>query len=1102
MEDKDINPSPSDCLRILIYVELIGSKTPIFKAYFNQILKFLNDSFDELNVINEETPPRRVFFNFINELNESKLAWGEFQYFRRPVALIGFYFRTENSCSDETEIEEPQMIFDEFNTFSKTISANFSSLLESRLVMFDINNGNSDTRKTSNIGSKNFLHFDVEQLSPEYLDNFNESTIDFLNGLFWILEGKRRNSSAFDCQSGENLPLCPMVPDEEKFFVGLDKNSRLFRKRCTGRLKMQLAHLTLQSGLPLNALDIFSSAIEILKSSNDFLWLAGAYEGYVSALLIMRYCKRKPNRRVSIDRPSDQSQLVNGGLRRVATFSSPVMEFDQNLLPVSNVHSNTNKITRTKSSLCDIESVAKLDDSLAENSVPPNRKLLSSSSEHRNGSLSPRRSNYQSKVLNLTNSRQKFYSGLRIEDLEEKTKLALENYRKFSIAAGVECECALRLSTLYIEEKDYLRLDSFLRENCCTRFLTEDCRQFDDLRKIYPTLLNSMDSYLHPCRKIHKDCTKKLACPQGWPAVRIRAFHELFVAAQRAQYFDAAVRLFEVLPLPAYLTPRSIENNDLDSIFIYTPLTNSSEIDNRPLWVADCTGAVEITLMARCNGIPFEAVPTEIILPPFNETCAKLIITPKSEGVLTITGYTCEVMNVVTVCDLRDIEWLSSEDKRMYKESPSSSKRFRKYDYKIRVVEHLPELSFDFSTLPRIRDFSVEFHSTEVYATEIELCAGQSTSYDITVMNESDMLIDEVSCEVSGLIVSDLLLSGQISISCFQDLQNGSRLAADQILWIGAKEFSFSMALLSSIMWQLSPEQSKIVEDLKEFDEKFLDDLVKAADMGAMSNDNSGANSVVEVKVSKHVRIFTTYTLNYLQDMKQEKNNNCTEMGGMALSSLVAIDDSESTIIPEKQMVEQKTLISYENEANKLLSELEASRQFLLDLVQKYEGVSHKTSSLHEACDKLMSDQTALTTVAEEMRHRLTYFDRIDQISQKLQSPLLSVTGESFMQILISIDETITFLNNNTTESAKVDDTFTLFYGLFGTHAPNIKSLMENLEKKRNDSEEYASLLDDCYGYYFEKREQLISPSVRTSIEQLRKAHSGSCLLHKIDISK
>lgn len=67
--------------------------------------------------------------------------------------------------------------------------------------------------------------------------------------------------------------LC--APFEKKDFVGLDLESKNNKRRADGRLKKQLGDLSLQAGLLSEAIAHYQSAADILKSVNDWLWLAG-----------------------------------------------------------------------------------------------------------------------------------------------------------------------------------------------------------------------------------------------------------------------------------------------------------------------------------------------------------------------------------------------------------------------------------------------------------------------------------------------------------------------------------------------------------------------------------------------------------------------------------------------------------------------------------------------------------------------------------------------------------------------------------------------------------------------------------------------------------
>lgn len=96
-----------------------------------------------------------------------------------------------------------------------------------------------------------------------------------------------------------------------------------------------------------------------------------------------------------------------------------------------------------------------------------------------------------------------------------------------------------------------------------------------------------------------------------------------------------------------------------------------------------------------------------------------------------------------------------------------------------------------------------------------------------------------------------------------------------------------------------------------------------------------------------------------------------------------------------------------------MLTLLESTGDSLKSFMEVYHEVAHKTSSLHDTCEQLMSDQTHFASSAEEIRVRLSYFEHIEQITYKLSSPMLSVSGETFSQILNTIDQSMTFLQEN-----------------------------------------------------------------------------------------
>lgn len=111
---------------------------------------------------------------------------------------------------------------------------------------------------------------------------------EFITGLFWVLESKRLDRAS---EKMDKIPLLT-APFEKKDLIGLDTDTRSFRRKCMGRMRKHIADLSLLAGLPQESLTNYNSAIEQLKAVGDKLWLASAYEGVCAASLALLY----PNR--------------------------------------------------------------------------------------------------------------------------------------------------------------------------------------------------------------------------------------------------------------------------------------------------------------------------------------------------------------------------------------------------------------------------------------------------------------------------------------------------------------------------------------------------------------------------------------------------------------------------------------------------------------------------------------------------------------------------------------------------------------------------------------------------------------------------------------
>lgn len=287
MSHPDYEQISHDHAALLILVKHIGSqlKPKTFSKFFDRIAKL-----NEVKITDSAGQVRTIFVRFIKEHPVENNDWGDFQTHRRLIGLVSL---GKYDC--QTELNEVCRVHE-----SLKVKYN-ATLYDSRCILFgptkegesptDKSSGSdeTDTKQESNIEKfttpSNFktraLFYD--ETSP-CLDLENQIT-EFINSLFWVLESKRLERSR---EKLERVSLL-LAPFEKKDFVGLDMESRQNKKRCTGRMTKHLGDLCLQAGLIAESLQYYTSAAEILKSVNDWLWLGAAYEGLSTASALVLY---------------------------------------------------------------------------------------------------------------------------------------------------------------------------------------------------------------------------------------------------------------------------------------------------------------------------------------------------------------------------------------------------------------------------------------------------------------------------------------------------------------------------------------------------------------------------------------------------------------------------------------------------------------------------------------------------------------------------------------------------------------------------------------------------------------------------------------------
>lgn len=238
----------------------------------------------------------------------------------------------------------------------------------------------------------------------------------------------------------------------------------------------------------------------------------------------------------------------------------------------------------------------------------------------------------------------------------------------------------------------------------------------------------------------------------------------------------------------------------------------------------------------------------------------------------------------------------------------------------------------------------------------------------------------------------------------------------------------------------------------------------------------------------------------------------------------VQMDQDEAS----KYRKTRDVLNGYQEQCDAILDDVNTALDHLDSLQKQYLFVSTKTGTLHEACEQLLKEQSELVDLAESIQEKLSYFNELENINTKLNSPTLSVNSEGFVPMLSKLDEcieyvsshpnfkdypvyltkfkqclskamqlikshTVNTLQNLTGQLSKrdplgapnADNAFTLYYVKFRAAAPKVRRLIEQVEQRSEIIPEYHQLLEEIHQCYLDQREVLLSPSINSTITDL-----------------
>ncbi|CAJ0569421.1 unnamed protein product, partial [Mesorhabditis spiculigera] len=744
-------PSAEDHARLNILVKPIGSRNP---QAFNRILERLNRQ--QIVQVGDQQQPRVIKAHFTATVPPESTRFADFQIHRRiKVGDKVVAARRRSSVGVVVGIDDVRI-------FYENIKSDFTtSIVDSRCILIGYDEEQCSTRFTS----RETLCYNA----MEDTDTLEEEIREFLRNIYFVYEQKRMDVAFEKVEQ----PPCPILPEEEKLRVGTEqKTSKTYKRKCLGRCKKQQADYTLLAGLPQQALEHYVEAIEMLRQANDLLWLAGALEGWSCAAMAVLF-------------EDDSSLSVAHGHQRYRS------DEDASRLSASSSAS----------------------DSADRSGTGGRRTALSWIKSDKRDRLEP-------------------------QVILERFETAIENYGKFGFAAYLEYECMMKASELLRYQGKLIDMEEFHRSHV-GKFLDDSFTRFDhqfkaqicsnsaemyrkvnfhrkasffsrlgvlfrlhvtdgetrtvaDYRIVYPILYRTLGGY-----GITENLGREPAQNSGPFELQIKALHEVYTSALRAQLHDAAVRHLchllqayyphldqpmrnrlvgelqgmtssparhnlavhlpleelglgssnivlppiqlvsfpqildpEVLPLPSHLAPRVTRPSDNHrSTFIYSHFEREAEEKRRREqaipWIVDapCKVSVrvhnclpqELVVRELCvlgEGVPFEAVPLKLTLPPATEDQPpnhiqhNLILVPKAAGQLTLNGYSCQVFGLKNVCKMRAPKPLTVE-----------------------VLPSLPLLSI-LSTLPRA-PVHAEVDGEQGFETTVY--SGQIFSHSVTL---------------------------------------------------------------------------------------------------------------------------------------------------------------------------------------------------------------------------------------------------------------------------------------------------------------------------------------------------------------------------------
>uniref|UniRef100_A0A8C8ICV9 Trafficking protein particle complex subunit 9 n=1 Tax=Oncorhynchus tshawytscha TaxID=74940 RepID=A0A8C8ICV9_ONCTS len=578
----------------------------------------------------------RYRHHYLPENNE----WGDFQTHRKVVGLISV-----TTCGSAKEW--PQTL-DRFHSQKEVFGA---TLYDSRLLVFGLQGEIAEQQRT-----------DVAFYSSyEDCPNVEKRVEDFVESIFIVLESKRLDRATD--KSGDKIPLL-CVPFEKKDFVGLDTDSRHYKKRCQGRMRKHVGDLCLQAGMLQDALVHYHMAVELLRSVNDFLWLGAALEGLCSASVIFHYpggtAGKASGRKPSL--AQGQGQAADAGKRHRPGAQEVLI--DPGALTANGISADTSsEIGRAKNCLGPEDIIEKYKEAISYYGKYKNAGVI----ELEACVKAVRVLAIQKRAMEASEFLQNaVYINLGQLSEEEKIQrysILSELYHLIGFhrkSAFFKRVAAMQCVAPTIPEPGWRACYKLLLETLPGYSLSLDPKDFSKEKK---EVTQSLENYTSKC----PGGMEVLTLPDGLKLPPV-AFTKLPI-----------IRSVKLLDLPVSLRPHKqkglLENNmSTKSPFIYSPIImhTRGEERNKKIEFQWVQGEVcEVQLMVYnpmpfelrvehmgllTSGVEFEALPAALSLPAESGLYpVTLVGVPRTAGNITVNGYHTSVFGVTSDCLLEGL---------------------------------------------------------------------------------------------------------------------------------------------------------------------------------------------------------------------------------------------------------------------------------------------------------------------------------------------------------------------------------------------------------------------------------------------------------------